>query len=196
MKAWKRFEELPRRYLRSYRRNTAPAPDFSQNTLPNGALVFQSGGAFQTLRFRRAKISFAGCGIMAAYNALTLSGHAVDFLKLAAEFGQIAVPAVPNGIFGSNPFRIGHCLTAYGADFTKCRTLDEFETALATGRLGIVSYMFGRLDPRAHTFAVERTADGILAYNRFSNDREARLYPSVRDMLKRKNVFLTGYVLT
>lgn len=194
MKAWKRFDELPQRYLRAYKSNIAAAPDFSENTLPNGALIFQSGGAFPALRYKHAKMSNVCCGIMAAYNVLTLCGHKVDFLKLAAEFEQAPVPAVPGGVFGSNPFLIDRCLSSYGASFTKYRRLDELENALTPGKFGIVSYMFGRLDPRGHTFAVEQTADGIIAYNRFSNDRETRLVPSIHDTLKQKNVFLVGYV--
>lgn len=195
MKVWKRFDELPRRYLRAYERNIAAAPDFSENRLPNGALIFQSGGAFPTLRYRHAKMNNVCCGIMAVYNVLTLAGISVDFLKLAAEFEQAAVPAIPPGVFGSNPFLIDRCLSSYGVRFKKYRRLDELENALTFGKLGIVSYMFGRLDPRGHTFAVEKTADGVITYNRFSNDRETGFAPSVHDTLKRKNVFLTGYVI-
>ena len=195
MKSWKRFEQLPRRYLRAYERSTAAATDFSENTLPNGALIYQSGGAFPELRYKRARMSNVCCGIMAVYNVLTLCGHEVDYSRLAAEFEQAAVPAIPPGVFGTNPFLIGRCLTAYGVSFTKYRTLGELENALTPGKLGIVSYMFGRLNPRAHTFAVERTADGVVTYNRFSNDRETGFAPSVHDTLKRKNVFLTGYII-
>ena len=195
MKAWKRFEELPRRYLRAYERNIATVPDLSENRLPNGALINQSGGAFPRLRYKSAKMSVVCCGILAVYNVLTLAGIKVDFLKLAAEFEQAAIPAIPPGIFGSNPFLIGRCLAAYRVSFTKYRRLDELESALTPGKLAVVSYMFGRVDPRGHTFAVEKTADGIITYNRFSDDRETRLVPSVHDTLKRKNVFLTGYVV-
>lgn len=195
MKAWKRFEELPRRYLRSYAFNTAAEPDFSENTLPGGALVFQSGGAFPALRYKRARMSNVCCGIMAAYNVLTLCGNEVYFLKLAAEFEQAYVPAIPPGVFGTNPFLIGRCFASYGVRFTKHRRLDELEASLVPGKLGVVSYLFGRLDPRGHTFAVEKTADGVVTYNRFSNDRQTGFAPSVHDTLKRGNVFLVGYVV-
>ena len=195
MKAWKRFEELPRRYLRAYGPNLAAAPDFSENKLPNGALIFQSGGAFPLLRYKHAKMSNVCCGILAVYNVLTLCGCDVDFLKLAAEFEQASVLAIPPGVFGTNPFLIGRCLAAYGVSYKKYRTLDELENALTSGKLGIISYMFGRIDPRGHTFAFERTADGVITYNRFSDDRNTGFAPSVHDTLKRKNVFLTGYVI-
>ena len=195
MKVWKRFEELPHRYMRAYERNIAASPDFSENTLQNGALILQDGGAFPALRFRHAKMSNVCCGIMAAYNMLRLGGHEVDFLKLAAEFEQAAVPAIPPGVFGTNPFLIGRCLAAYGVSYKKCRTLGELGNALTVGKLGIVSYLFGRLDPRGHTFAFERTADGVITYNRFSNDPKTGLAPSVQDTLKRRNVFLVGYVI-
>ena len=194
MKAWKRFEELPQRCLRAYGRGIA-APDFSENVLPNGALIYQSGGAFPELRFKHARMSDAGCGIIAVYNVLTLCGQAVEFPKLAAEFEQAAVPAIPPGVFGTNPFLIGQCLAAYGVSCKKYRNLGELEAALTSGMLGIVSYMFGRIDPRAHTFAVEKTADGVITYNRFSNDRKTGFALSVHDILKRKNIFLIGYVV-
>ena len=193
---WKRFEELPRRYLRTYERNSAAAPDFSENRLPNGALIFQSGGAFPGLRFRRAKMSGVCCEILAVYNLLTLAGYDVDFLRLAAEFEcNAAIPAIPPGVFGSDPFRIDRCFSAYGAYFTKYRKLGELEKALTAGKIGIVSYKFGRLDPRIHTFAVERTTDGVAVYNLFSNARKPELLPSVRDTLSPGKVFLVGYVL-
>ena len=195
MKIWKRFEELPSRYLRSYGRNAALAPDFAENTLPNGALILQDGGAFPALCYKNAKMSNVCCGIMAVYNVLKLCGHEVDFLKLAAEFEQAAVPAIPSGVFGTNPFLIGRCLAAYGVSYKKYRRLEELEAALTSGKLGIVSYLFGRLDPRGHTFAVERTANGVVTYNRFSNDPQTGLALSVHDTLKRKNVFLVGYVI-
>ena len=195
MKIWKRFEELPSRYLRSYGRNAALAPDFAENTLSNGALILQDGGAFPALRYKNAKMSNVCCGIMAVYNVLKLCGHEVDFLKLAAEFEQAAVPAIPSGVFGTNPFLIGRCFAAYGVSYKKYRRPEELEAALTSGKLGIVSYLFGRLDPRGHTFAVERTANGVVTYNRFSNDPKTGIAPSVHDTLKRKNVFLVGYVI-
>lgn len=196
MSAWKRFEKLPRKYMRSYERNTAIAPDFSENRLPNGALIFQSGGAFPGLRFRRAGMSGVCCEILAAYNAMTLAEFKIDFLKLAAEFEcNAAIPAIPPGVFGSDPFRIGRCFDAYGACFAKYRSFGELEKALTVGKIGVVSYKFGRLDPRIHTFAVERTEDGVVAYNRFSNARKPELLPSVRDTLSPEKVFLVGYVL-
>lgn len=126
MRTWKRFEKLPRRYLRAYERNTAVTPDFSENRLSDGTLIFQSGGAFPALRFRRAKMSNVCCEILAAYNALTLAGLSVDFIKLAAEFEYgAAIPAIPPGAFGSNPFRIGRCFATYGVSFAKYRSLCE-----------------------------------------------------------------------
>lgn len=196
MRTWKRFEKLPRRYLRAYKHNTAAAPDFSENLMPNGALIFQSGGVFPKLRFRRARMSNVCCEILAAFNALTLTKTSVDFLKLAAEFEYgAAIPAIPPGVFGCDPFRIGRCFEAYGVSFAKYRSPNELEKALTVGKISVVSYKFGRLDPRIHTFAVEKTADGVAAYNRYSNVREPELLHSVRDTLSREKVFLAGYVL-
>ncbi|MDE6727379.1 MAG: hypothetical protein K2J80_05500 [Oscillospiraceae bacterium] len=194
MRKWKRFDSLPRRFLRAYNRNIAAA-DFSENRLQNGAMVFQYGGAFPRLRFRHAKMSGVCCEILAAYNALKLAGIAVDFPKLAAEFEfGAAIPAIPPGIFGSDPFCIGRCLAAYGAKFARYRNLGEFEGVLTTGKIGIVSYRLGKFDPRIHTFAVQKTEDGITAYNRYSNDRAPRRFGSVAEALLGK-VFLVGYVL-
>lgn len=194
MRKWKRFGSLPRRFLRAYNRNLAAA-DFSENRLPNGAMVFQSGGAFSRLRFRRAKMSGVCCEILATYNALTLAGVSVDFLRLSAEFERgAAIPAIPPGLFGNDPFRIGRCFAAYGAKFTRYRRLGGLESALKSGKVGVVSYRLGKLDPRIHTFAFQRTEEGIEAYNRFSNDRTPRSYSSLADALKGKT-FLVGYVL-
>lgn len=196
MKRWKRFDELPRRFLHTYEHNLAVSPDFSENRLPNGALIFQNGGAFPALRFRRVGMSGVCCGIMAAYNALVLSGISADYLKLAAEFeGNAATPAIPAGVFGTLPWRIGACLSAYDAEHVKCRSLTEFEEALAVGKIGVLSYRFGAVDPRAHTFAVQRTEEGVVAYNHFSNYREVEKRETVGEILNPKNVFMAGFVL-
>lgn len=196
MKRWKRFEELPRRFRRAYESNLEKSPDFSENLLPNGALIFQNGGAFPALRFRRVGMSGVCCGIMAVYNALVLSGISADYLKLAAEFeGGAATPAVPAGAFGTLPWRIGACLSAYGAEFVKCRSLAEFEEALTVGRVGVLCYRFAAADPRAHTFTVQRTAEGVAAYNHFSNYREVEKRKTVKEILNAKNVFMAGFVL-
>lgn len=194
MRKWKRFDELPRRCLRAYNRNIALSPDFSENRLQNGAMIFQYGGAFPELRFRRVRMSGVCCEILAAYNAMTLSGREVDLLKLAAEFEcGAAVPAIPPGAFGNSPFAIGRCFAAYGVSFTRCRTLAGFESALAAGEVGAISYKFRGLDPRVHAFTVQKTPDGIIAYNRFSDDREPRQYASLAESLSGK-IFLVGFV--
>lgn len=196
MKRWKRFDELPRRFLHTYERNLAVSPDFSENLLPNGALIFQNGGAFPALRFRRVGMSGVCCGIMAAYNALVLSGISADYLRLAAEFeGNAATPAIPSGVFGTLPWRIGACLSAYGAEFVKCGSLAEFEERLEVGCVGVLSYRFGAVDPRAHTFAVQRTEEGVAAYNHFSDYREVEVRKTVGEILYPKNVFMAGFVL-
>ncbi len=195
MSRWTLFEDLPRRFLRAYAKNLAASPDFSENRLQNGALIYQSGGAFPALAFRRARMSNVCCGIMAAYNALTLTGINADFLKLAAEFERnAATPAIPAGVFGCLPWRTGACLAAHGARFTKCRGLKEFENALTIGKVGVLSYKFSIWDPRAHTFAVQRTADGVVAYNHFSNYREVETRGTTAEILASKNVFLAGFV--
>lgn len=196
LRKWKRFDDLPPRFLRAYKQNAALSPDFSENRRPNGVLIFQSGGAFLKLRFRRVKMCNVCCEIMAAYNAMLLAGINVDFLKLAAEFERGgAIPAIPPGMFGNSPLSIGRCFAAYGVRFEKYTRLAEFEDALKPGSAAVLSYKFGGLDPRIHAFSMQKTADGIIAYNRFSNDREPRHYSSVAEAIAGK-VFLVGYVVT
>lgn len=196
MKRWTRFGDLPRRCLRTYTRNLALRPDFSENRLPNGTLIYQTGGAFPVLRFRRARMSNVCCGIMAAYNALALSGIAVDYLELAAEFERnAATPAIPAGIFGCLPWRTGACLAAHGAKFTKYRTLARLEDALTVGKVGVLSYKFSVLDPRMHTFTVQRTEDGVVAYNHFSTYREVEVRGTIGEILSEKNIIVAGFII-
>ncbi len=196
MRKWTRFPDLPRRFLRAYEYNTARCPDFSENRLPNGALIFQSGGAFAELKFRSVKMSRVCCGVIAAYNAMVLAGESVDFLKLSAEFEcSASVPAIPHGLFGNFPSGIGRCFSAYGLRSRKYKTLAEFENALTTGKTGVLSYKFGRIDPRIHTFAVTRTKSGAVAYNHFSDLRGTETAETVAEILKPQNVFLVGDIL-
>lgn len=195
LRKWKRFDELPARFLRAYKHNAALSPDFSENRRANGVLIYQTGGAFPALRFRRVKMCGVCCEIMAAYNAMLLSGINVDFLKLAAEFERGgAIPAILPGMFGNSPLSIGRCFAAYGVRFRKFTRLAEFEKALEPGSAAVLSYKFKGLDPRVHAFSMQKTADGIIAYNRFSNDKEPRVYGSVAEAIAGK-MFLVGYVV-
>lgn len=197
MKKWLRFDNLPPRFKRAYNYNSALSPDFSENLLPNGAMIFQSGGAFLKLRFKRVRMCGVCCEILAAFNAMTLSGLRVDFLKLAAEFERGGVvPAIPPGAFGNSPLSIGKCFAAYGVGFTKFKftRLAEFESALGEGSVAVLSYKFKGLDPRVHAFAIQKTESGITAYNRFSNDKAPRNYSSVAEAIDGK-IFLVGYLI-
>lgn len=186
-KKWLRCGELPRKFLRAYRYNTAVSPDFTENTLPNGAIIFQSGGAFTKLRFRCARMSFVCCEVLAAYNAMTLLGIKAELLKLSAEFEcSAAFPAFPPGVFGSDPRKIPRCLAAYGAHCTEFASIEEMERSMQDGQAGIISYRYGRFDPRIHTFAVQKTANGFAAYNRFSNHRSPLEACSLGDILHRE----------
>lgn len=185
---WLRFDELPRKFLRAYRHNIAVRCDLTENTLPNGAIIFQSGGAFPKLRFRRARMSFVCCEVLAAYNAMTLSGIKTELLKLSAEFEcGAAFPAFPPGVFGSDPRKICRCLAAHGARFAEFASIKEAERSMREGQAGIIGYRYGRFDPRIHTFAVQKNADGFTAYNRFSNHRKPLEALSLRDTLYREN---------
>lgn len=199
-KKWLRFDKLPRKFLRAYRHNIAIEPNFTENTLPNGAVIFQSGGAFPKLRFRRAKMSFVCCEVLAAYNAMTLSGIKTELLKLSAEFEcGAAFPAFPPGVFGSDPRKICRCLAAYGARFTEFATIEETERSMQDGQAGIIGFRYGRFDPRIHTFAVQKIENGFAAYNRFSNHRKPLETHTLRDTLyreKRKPIAISLIVIS
>ncbi|MDO5559768.1 MAG: hypothetical protein Q4F95_09245 [Oscillospiraceae bacterium] len=138
------------------------------------------------------------CEIIGTYNALTMVGNDIDYLKLAIEFEYNATlypavidemkPFIPTGTWGSDPRKIGHCLDAYNVTsytvFDKknysswldaCKAYEEAFKSDDT-KCGIVSDHWPYKDKfyiPIHTFAVVYNHNNPEKWFRTFNDKTA-----------------------
>lgn len=201
----------------NYRRNTAIGLS-SENTEKfhgQDMLIFQSSGTFPQLMFGKVPMSGVCCEVMAAYNALAAAGINADFFRLSAEFEVNAAMRIlglaPKGTWGSDPFLIGNCLDAYGADYiridakaykSRSEACAVFDAALKCGKSGIISYKWGIIKGHIHlgihTYAAVYDGGCAKTFNRYGNFRHSADYPSAEASLKAgkyESRYLTGYII-
>lgn len=200
----------------NYRRNTAVglSSENKENFHGRDMLIYQCGGSFPDLKFGKVPMSGVCCEVMAAYNALLAAGISTDFFGLSAEFEVNAAMRIlglaPKGTWGSDPFLIGNCLEAYGADYIRIdakayksrhEACAAFDNALKNGKSGIISYKWGIIKGHfhlgIHTFAA--VYDGCAkTFNRYGNFIHPADYPSAEASLKAgkyESRYLTGYII-
>lgn len=197
-----------RKPLKNYFSNVDIGLDSSSKEAINGCelLINQSGGSFPMLKFGQVKMSGVCCEVMAAYNALTLAGAKPDFFRLAVEFEMNAairlLGLAPKGTWGSDPRRIGRCLSAYNVPFRRIEPNEQanFDHILSHGKAGIIACRLPvmGLYLGIHTFAAVSENGMLRTYNRFGNQLHSALYPSLDAVLncgKHRDRFMVGYVL-
>lgn len=181
----------------------------------------EDANIFKKLMYGKVEMYGVACEIIATYNALTLAGHEVDFVKLAAEFEYSAMLIRKNGKWGSDPKKIADCLDSYNASYDSYKTsfiatnmtrnivCKEFDDALSPGKIAIVSYIVFQEIIKGfpikfhigyHTFAIKYesldTAEPISTFNLYTKITYPYPVPSIEEALAEVNGwYYTGYIL-
>lgn len=162
-----------------------------------GRIIFDQNtpeiGAF---RFGKSHADTAGCGPIAVYNALLLTGRPCAFSDVIRQM-EHERGAVRNGKWGANPAAVARVLPLYGARPRHCARPEALADAMKNGDAAIVMTWNDKDDLRcgAHFFAVQKTAAGYAAYNRFSGQKTAFKRAQFSEILANSR-YLSGYVLS
>lgn len=128
---------------------------------------------------------YAGCEVIAVYNARILLGYAdvslADTIEQFANCGALTMQPVLRGGFGGNPFSIGKVLKAENLKYS---TIESFEQMKGTPGVYIVSvWNSNDFDSMIHTIAIE-IVDG----------EEPRMINGDFNMdSTTEDIFITGY---
>ena len=116
-----------------YRNNKTLLPNFEN------FIFSQADSPVSDLKYGRANcgIKKNGCGAVAVYNAMKLTGQPVDFCELLRELEALKMPWL-FGLFGTTPLSLGRFFRKHRAVFRKHLSLRRFQTSLRDGRCGIV----------------------------------------------------------
>lgn len=162
-----------------------------------GRIIFdQNTPEIKAFRFGKNHAAAAGCGPIAVYNALLLTGRPCAFSDVLWQMEQKR-GAVRNGRWGANPAAIARVLPLYGAQPRHCARPEALADAMENGDAAIVMTWNDKDDLRrgAHFFAVLKTAAGYEAYNRFSGQEMPFTRAQFSEILANGR-YLSGYILS
>lgn len=162
-----------------------------------GRIIFdQNTPELEAFRFGKSRADAVGCGPIAVYNALLLTGRPCAFSDVLRQMEQKR-GAVGSGKWGANPAAIARVLPLYGAQPRHCAQLKALAAAMENGDAAIVMIWNDKNDLRrgAHFFAVQKTAAGYAAYNRFSGQKTPFTRALFSEILA-DGRYLSGYVLS
>ena len=145
------------------------------------------------LRYGLWSSAATGCGWIAVYNILTLYGIPCDPQQILNEVKQ-DIPLL-NGLCGSFFMSPAWVLRRHGFDVcftTKKEKMDQIAQANETG---ILFYWWKSKNKiGAHFCAVEKTEEGYIGYNTYSNSTGPDSYgPSIKAFLDKRKYFGAAY---
>lgn len=154
---------------------------------------------YSRVRFGWRRIADNGCGLLAIYNALGLTGHVPSFDEIHRYLHAWYRPR----FFGTHPWRIKQYLSKRGLAFRSAKTIQELDGLLKTGGVAIVVYwnrtiefmgvQLPNLFRGAHCVTVEY-AERYTVYNRFSNRACTYEFETLEECLA-KRYFMEGIFL-
>lgn len=162
-----------------------------------GRIIFdQNTPELEAFRFGKSHAAAAGCGPIAVYNALLLTGKPCAFSDVVRQM-EDERGAVCSGRWGSNPAAIARVLPLYGAQPRHCARPKVLADAMESGDVAIVMTWNDKDDLRhgAHFFAIQKTAAGYAAYNRFSGQKTPFTRAQFSEILANAR-YLSGYILS
>ena len=162
-----------------------------------GRIIFdQNTPELETFRFGKSHADAAGCGPIAVYNALLLTGRPCAFSDVVRQM-EDERGAVWNGKWGANPAAVARVLPLYGARPRHCARPEVLAGAMENDDAAIVMIWNDKDDLRcgAHFFAVQKTAAGYAAYNRFSGQKAPFTRAQFSEILANGR-YLSGYILS
>lgn len=173
--------------------------NFAQNSAHDiaGRFIFdQHTQEIHAFRFGKSRADASGCGPISVYNALLLTGRPSGFSEVIRQMEEKR-GAVRGGSWGANPAAIARVLPLFGAAPRHFRKPDQLANALENGDAAVVMIWNDKNDLRrgAHFFAVQKTAGGYKAYNRFSGQKTPFTRSLFSEILENGR-YLSGYVLS
>lgn len=168
-----------------------------------GACCCLSGQALAPLaefRYGAAGFASAGCGVIAACNALRLLGRVEPLADVCRELEELGAPMLL-GLLGTNPYTVEALLTRRGIPFLRSREPEVLAAAVAGRGQGVLLLTFwnrrGHPLRGIHTVAVgydPAQARPFTAYNRFGNVPRPMSYAALAEVPEAGKL-IVGYLL-
>ena len=190
------FFEFLRKIHRSFYYNSHPSLPI-RDDMEDGYIENQH--RYSHIPYGKSNISYAGCEVIATYNALLSLGerHYIPFSQILLDYARDGM--VFNGRFGSSPKAIADYLSAHGCNAVFSIRPNEFSDIIKSCHCAIFSYFNDRNDLKGgiHTICLTKDLNGkIIAHNVHCNGSIMGPFSTYSDFLNSipsaKAICLTG----
>lgn len=151
----------------------------------HGSGLIENQNAYSDMKFGRTTIRYAGCEIIAAYNALLSLGEGADtdFVSLISEFEKDGM--IFGGLFGTSPKAIFDYFIKRGFEAAFTVNESEFEAfSEKYDTLILTMYNNSRnIMEKVHTISITKTDELFTAHNTYGNGITIGPYASLSTLL-------------
>lgn len=160
--------------------------------LPTGLVNGQALGAVSGVKFGIGTVARRGCGVLAIYNALVLSGVTVPLAEVA--YGMERFRTLW-GLLGTNPYALGRALRQWNIQSVRLRGKNALREAFDAQRICLLAYWTGRpfLSTMHIVCACAEHGGKIIVYNVYSN-RDVPMRFSADELTERRRI-VTAYAV-
>lgn len=161
---------------------------------PNGFVFGQA--ILNQFRFGLTTMNKVGCGIVAAYNMLRLTGQPTAMSELILEFETNLTETIPFGFFGINPFSMKKFFTAHNISYC-ILSGDNIEKCREEGGVYIFAFWIDAKNPfkGAHYVTAHFRNGKFEVYNLYNNSTGIRERVTVSEIIGDGRL-IRGFLIT
>ncbi|MBO4899699.1 MAG: hypothetical protein J5509_05370 [Lachnospiraceae bacterium] len=149
--------------------------------------LLEKQNSYGDIAYGRSDMAYAGCEIIAVYNALISLGRRTDLQELIRDFEQDGM--VLSGRFGTAPLAIRDHLTKKGLNVRTSLKPEEFDEIAACSDVSILTLYNDRrsIFQKIHTICITHSPGGYTAHNTYGDGVLIGPYPTISELISRIN---------
>ena len=154
---------------------------------PDGIGLLEKQNSYGDIAYGRSDMAYAGCEIIAVYNALLSLGRRADLQELIRDFEQDGM--VLSGRFGTAPLAIRDHLVRRGMKVRTTLDPEEYDELAADSDVSILTlYNDSRsIFQKIHTICITHGDRGYTAHNTYGDGMLIGPYPSISELVSHIN---------
>lgn len=202
LRRWQRRLHIGRRACRRHTHDNRIAIDRligSFGELEKGKsapVMLEKQNNYGSIAYGRSDMAYAGCEIIAVYNALLRLGHRADLRELIEDFERDGM--VLSGRFGTAPYAIRDYLQNRGFRIETVLDAAEYDEVADRSLVSILMLYNDRrsIFRKIHTVCITEDDRGYTAHNMYGDGRPIGPYPDITSLINNVNEgFAKGIVM-
>ncbi|MCR5594537.1 MAG: hypothetical protein K6G12_01700 [Lachnospiraceae bacterium] len=158
--------------------------------------LLERQNSYKDIAYGKSDMAYAGCEVIAVYNAILSMGDRADLNTLIADFEHDGM--ILSGRFGTAPYAIRDHLIRYGYDVKTEHNEDDYNALAASSDVCILMMYNDKRNifNKIHTICITREKNHYTAHNTYGDGRVVGPYASVTELISDLNGgFAKGIVL-